>query len=829
MKIYREKILEILKFLTNRLFILALVLLVGFGVLVAELFERQIVHGTYRIPVLNTHERAIPINAPRGNVFDVNGRPLAVSIPVFAVVMDPSTIFDVAADGNFDLNEAFLLFMEIMERNNETLSIESEFFISDTIPRGFFASEATRRRWLRDLNIDEDLTAARAYDELLANFDIPTHLSRDARHTLLQLRTALYLQRFNSAQVSLGVGLERNTVAALEEFSHALPGIRVAFDYLRYYPEGRYLTNIVGFINRINERDLAANMHLGYTGADFFGSSGVERAFEHELRGTRGQEIIEVDNNFRRVGVVEIIAPVPGQDIFLTIDSVLQRNIYYILEDTLATVHLNHLRNHPTIYTREILSSTIRANNISSLLIMDADGEEFPASYALQSFVWQHSGLTPEDANDLTAFRRNVNEFIGDNILNGRINVVLIFEIMAEQGLFEFAPYELARLRAGQIAPAAFLQGLIESRKLTPQMMNIDPATASAVIICVHTGAIIAAVNYPTFDANNFLPHRRDGAYIHALNIDPTAPQFSRVFMETNAPGSTFKMITALAGLSQGVITPSTRIFDGGVFRDAGRPYVQCHSRHGSINVVQAIAVSCNYFFNRVAFNLGNRHNGRTQEGIAVLNYYMRALGLGSPTGVEVYEARQTLASPELRTHEGGGAWTDGNTSHVSIGQGYNDYTVLSMAKVMATLATGGTRMQMHLLNRMEAADGTITPFVPVVEYQLDIDPVHLEAVHRGMLEVTAPGGTGAGIFRNFPMQVGIKSGTAEVAGNRNSHSSYGGFAPFDNPQIAAYVVIPHGDVRYLRASAGHAMRDILTEFFGLETGEATAPEAIIN
>ncbi|MCL2350755.1 MAG: penicillin-binding transpeptidase domain-containing protein, partial [Defluviitaleaceae bacterium] len=632
------------------------------------------------------------------------------------------------------------------------------------------------------------------------------------------LRSALYLQRWNVAQVGLAVDISRQTVAALEEFGHALPGLYVAYDYLRYYPQGRYMTNIVGYLARISPANLETYGHLGYTATDLFGAMGAERAFEHELRGTRGETTLELDNNRRRVGVVGHTAPIAGQDIFLTVDSVLQRNIYYIIEGHLADILLTRLRAQGLVFAREVLDSILRSNNINSLLIMNTeDAEEFPASYAVRNFVLTNGDI---DSNvDATRFRTNLNNFIGDNILSGHISTTTMFDIMAEQGIIEFAPYESAQLRAGQLSASAFLIRLVENRQLTPQIINIDPATASVAISCVHTGGIIAAVNYPTFDGNNFLPHRRDNAYINHLNVDRSNPQFPRAFMETQPPGSTFKMVTALAGLSQGVITPQTRIFDRVVFRDAGWPYLSCMGSHGSINVVDAIAVSCNYFFNRVAFNLGGR---RTQEGMAALNYYMRALGLGEPTGVEISEARMFMPSPQWRIDDGrAGNWTDGNTIQLSIGQGYADFTVLSMAKVMATLATGGTRMQMHLLNRMVDANGNVTPHVPVIEYQLPIDTLHVEAIHRGMREVVTRG-TGANIFRNFPMEVAVKSGTAEVSGIRMSHSSYGGFAPYRDPQIAIYTIVPHGDTPHLRGSSGHVTRDVLAEFFGLNN---TAPE----
>lgn len=821
---YKEKTFELLKFFTNRMFILSVVVALGFGVLVSQLFQRQIVEGTYHIPVVNTFSRTIYTNAPRGQIFDVNGRPLAVSNPVFTVLMDPSVVFDAVWGREFDLNEAFLLFMQIMERGGEEILVEAEFIISETTPRIFTVSSvATQRRWLNDFGLDQYLNATEAYASLMEYFNIPPNLSRENQHTLLLLRSALYLQRWNVNQIPLATDIDRRTVAALEEFSHAMPGIYVANDYLRYYPMGKYLTNIIGYLTRISPVDLEANQYLGYTANDLFGTVGIERSFEHYLRGTRGVTTIEVDNNRRRVGVLDHQPPVPGNDIFLTIDATLQRNLYYILEDYLSEILLRRLRSQGLTFAREVIASTLTSNNINSLSIMDIyNQEDFPASYQVRDFVLSNSEID-YNAHD---FRRNLNEFIAENILNGRISLLTMFEVMEEQGIIQFEPYEQARLQAGGLTPQAFVIQLVESRRLTPQMVNIDPATGSIAISCIHTGGIIAAVNYPTFDGNNFLPHMRDNAYINAVNMDPTRPQLARVFTENLAPGSTFKMITGLAGVSQGVLTPETRIFCGGVFRDAGRPYVACHSRHGSINLEQAIAASCNYFFNRVAWNLGNPRDGRTLEGIATLNYYMEALGLGTPTGVQVAEHRMfyglnndvpALASPAYRQARGSvGSWTAGLTSHVSIGQGYNAYSATSMAKVMMTLATRGTRLEMTLVDRMVAADGTVTNFQPVVEYQIHTDNHHWDAIHRGMHMVTRSGiGTGRGIFAGFPMEVGIKSGTAEISGQA-SHTAYGGFAPLENPQIAIYVMMPHSDQRLMSSPAGNVARATLEEFFGM-------------
>ena len=814
---YKEKILQVLRFFTNRLFILSVLLVAAFAVLVAALFDRQIVHGFRAEAQVRTFERTYYTNAPRGEIFDRHGRPLAINLPVFAVELDTSI-------GQFDPNYSFLFFMDIMARGGDEISVESEFLITAEVPRAFTGSEAARRRWMLDLGIeaqvvDVGLTAQQAYDILLELFEIPDNLNSADAHTLLLMRTALYLQRLNLNPVPLANQISRITVAALEENNHRMPGIRVTMDYLRYYPMGKYLSNIVGYINRITQEELDAHRNLGYIATDLFGRTGAEQAFELNLRGRRGVTVFEVDGSFRRINTLSVQPPVPGSDIFLTIDADLQRALYYRIEDTLSTILLNRLRAEGAPFVREILDSMIRANNIDSLAFMAATSHgEADASYAIANFVRANSERQEESLT-----RSYLNAFIGENILEGRIDVILMLEAMAEQDIITMTAFDRAELAARRLTPVNFLAGRIEAREITPQTANIHPSTGSVVVMCPQTGALLAAVNYPTFNANNFLPHSFDAAYVNRSNNDPTSPQFNRAFSSANAPGSTFKMAVALAGLSQGVIAPTTRIFDNVVFRDAGTPYMRCMGSHGSIDVVQAIAASCNYFFARVAFNLGNHTNGRTLEGMETLNYYMMALGFGLPTGVEIQERPMAtalgiprLASPDYMMHIESRAWLDGDTVNTSIGQGINAYTPTTMARYFAALATGGVRWQMHLLDRIVAPGGDVSNFVPVMEYVLDVAPEHMAAVHRGMFEVAhGPRGTGRGIFASFPMEVALKSGTAET-GIGISHSTYGGFAPFNNPQIAAYVIIPFGDSQYLRGSAGHLLRAVFEEYFGL-------------
>jgi len=809
---FKEKFLETIKFFADRLFLLAVAFCLIFAGLVAALFDVQIVRGHIPVRQETTFERLVPINAPRGEIFDAHGRPLAVNYAVFTVMLDPSV-------EQFDADYSFRFFIDLMHHHGEEISVNSEFIITQDTPRIFTnASPNVQRRWMTDLGIDEEaieagLDADEAYDILRELFNIPQDMNDDDAHTLLVMRTAHYLQRFFLRHIPLAMDIDFTTVAAIEEHNLRMPGFYVAFDYLRYYPMGKYMTNIIGYITLISDSDFAANEHFGYNPTDLFGTAGVERAFEHQLRGERGHTQVLVDSSFRRVGVLEEVPPVPGDDIHLTIDSILQRNIYYILEDSLADTLIARIQRNPNTFTREVLESFVRHGRIDVDAIMQSD-ETHPASQTIRSFVIDN--FDEEEGQTMAAF-------IGENIISGRVSMGTVIEVMAEQGFITLDDDLAGR------TPAAILVDRIQAREITPQMVNVlrHPNTGSVVVTCVETGAVLAAVHYPTFNANNLLRHSFDFDYFQKIINDPSEPMQNRVFFEEQSPGSTFKMITALAALDQGVITPSTRIWDGVVFRDNGLPYLRSwsSSTFGSINVADAIAVSSNYFFARVAFDMGNFRDGRLIEGIETFNQYMKEFGLGSPTGIEISERATAtsgvnqvprIASPAHIEAIGQGPWTGGHTSNASIGQGFVQHTPAHMAKYMGVLATGGVRYQMHLLDHSQNAAGEITRFVPVVEHVMDINPEHMEVIHRGMREViTTNRGTGRTIFAGFPMDVAVKSGTAETFWDE-SHSSYGGFAPFDNPQIAVYVMMPFGDVRdYGGATAGHVMRAVLEEYFG--------------
>lgn len=332
------------------------------------------------------------------------------------------------------------------------------------------------------------------------------------------------------------------------------------------------------------------------------------------------------------------------------------------------------------------------------------------------------------------------------------------------------------------------LQAYVENLFATvmPQRQELGAEGAACVVLDVETAEVLAAATYPTFDLSNYASELKE------KGDDPLRPFLNRAFQGAYPPGSTFKMITAVAGLEEeNIITTKTKIKDEGryTYYTPDGPmcwyYRQYGGKHGLINVSDAIEVSCNYFF----FEVGR------QLGINRLVDYATRFGLGQSTGIELDESRGVMASPEY-TESHGQTWYDGNTLSVSIGQESTQVTPLQLANYIATLVNGGTRHAAHLLKEVKSGDFSqvIYRYEPEVLGTIDIQEENLEAVKAGMLALTVKGSVRQA-FQGLPFQVGAKTGTAQTGGiSSNAHSVFVCFAPYENPEIAVAMVVEHGE-----------------------------------
>ena len=336
-----------------------------------------------------------------------------------------------------------------------------------------------------------------------------------------------------------------------------------------------------------------------------------------------------------------------------------------------------------------------------------------------------------------------------------------------------------------------------------------EDTRGGAAVVVDMTGGVLASASYPTYDPATY------GQSYNTLANDPLSPLLNRATQGLYPPGSTFKMVTGLAGLEEGIIEPDTEILDTGRYRfyQDYQPmcwiYRQNLGIHGNQNVTQAIMNSCNIFF----YDAGRR------LGIDKLREYAAAFGLGEPTGIEIAESTGRMDCEET-TLSLGIPWYDGLTLPISIGQGNSQFTPLQLANYVATLANGGTHYAAHLLKEVKSSDySEVTyQYEPQVLNELDLDPENLSAVTEGMLLMTTEG-SARSYFANLDIPVAAKSGSAQVSSETESNSLFVCFAPYDDPEIALAIVVERGGSGSLLSSIAV---EILEYYFssggGMET-----------
>ena len=338
-----------------------------------------------------------------------------------------------------------------------------------------------------------------------------------------------------------------------------------------------------------------------------------------------------------------------------------------------------------------------------------------------------------------------------------------------------------------------------------PQLASEDTEGAACVVMDVNRAEVLASASYPSYHLATY------SADLAENSADPLKPFLNSAFQGVYAPGSTFKMVTAVAGLESGIIEPDTEIMDTGVYtyyQDDGPQcwyWRQYRRKHGLVNVSEALEVSCNVFF----FDVGRR------VGIQGLQEFAAKFGLGEPTGIELYEETGVMAGPEY-TQSMGQTWYEGSTLSVAIGQESSQFTPLQLANYIATLVNGGTRYSAHLLKEVKSSDFSqvLYTYEPEVLDSIDIQPENLDAVKAGMLALTTGKGSLARYFQDLPVQVGAKTGSAQVNAETESNAVFVCFAPYDDPQIAISLVVEKGGSGSTLASIA---ADILRYYFSAE------------
>ena len=373
-------------------------------------------------------------------------------------------------------------------------------------------------------------------------------------------------------------------------------------------------------------------------------------------------------------------------------------------------------------------------------------------------------------------------------------DVTLTLDLSAQQVTEEALSAEIAKINADRV------------KKAKPGETVQLAEGGAAVVIQVGTGDILACASYPSYDLSEFLEN-------YALLLaDPTRPMFNRALQGRYAPGSTFKVVTATAALTEGVITPSTTIYDRGIIDEYDGYTFTCWTypgSHGTINVKEALQMSCNYFF---------YITGRS-VGIDALDKYAAAYGLGQSTGVELYENTGILASADYKRSVVGEDWYVGDTLQASIGQSYHLFTPLQLASYAATIAADGKRYAAHLLYSVSGHEGFRRE--PEVLSTVEADSDTWGVLREGML-MASRYGSASYVFGNYRIPVCSKTGTAQVSEDTVNNAVFIAFAPMEDPEIALAVVVENGANGYYLAEVA---RDIFDWYFTREPEAAPIPE----
>lgn len=369
-----------------------------------------------------------------------------------------------------------------------------------------------------------------------------------------------------------------------------------------------------------------------------------------------------------------------------------------------------------------------------------------------------------------------------------------ICRILYEQNVIAFDEGQYQGLESGQIDPYSFLVGKISSLEITPAQLALEPCSGSAVVTDVNTGEVLACVSYPGYD-NNRLANTMDSAYYNKLANDLSSPFYNTATQERTAPGSTYKMLTSVAALTEGIITPSDGVVCEGIFEKVF-PNPKCWispGAHGWLDVTGALQHSCNIFYYEMGYELGvtesedkKGEDGKPAKtyssdlGIDKLTKYAEMFGLNEKSGLEISESKPQISD------------TDSVLS--AIGQGTNNYTTSQLARYVTAVANRGKVFQLSLLDKTVDKKGNVVKdYQPELRNEItEVSDSTWNAVQQGMEDMVSTTGTFDSL-RLEGFQMAGKTGTAQQSETHPDHALFVGYAPSENPEIAVSVRIANG------------------------------------
>lgn len=347
---------------------------------------------------------------------------------------------------------------------------------------------------------------------------------------------------------------------------------------------------------------------------------------------------------------------------------------------------------------------------------------------------------------------------------------------------------------------------------LQTKTANVNAKAAAAVVMNPKTGEILAMVSRPAFNPNLFAKGISTKDW-NALNNNPFHPMDNKVISGEYPPGSTFKIVTGAAALELGKVTPEEKIFDSGHHWIIPKGNSEGEAL-GWLDFKEALAKSDNVYF----YEMGNR------LGIDNLEKFARAFGLGAPTGINLPDETDGLvANRRYKEKVYGEEWYLSETFDAAIGQGFQLATPLQMAMLVSEIANGGHRYRPYLVSKITDSNGdAIKSFGPEEVGQINLSQRTLTLIRDALREVTQEGGTAGELFRDFPIAIAGKTGTAENPHGRD-HGWFVAYGPFDDPRIVVVVIVEQGG--FGASSAGPIVKKIMEAAFNINQPTTDAPK----
>lgn len=922
----------LINFFKSRLFVLSAVMILLFGILIQRVFVLQIVNGeeyleNYKLKI----EKERELKSTRGNIYDRNGKLLAYNELAYSITIEDNGSYDTTEEKNNSINHVLELILKKLDANGDTIDNSFKITRNDDGSYKFNVDGKTRQRFLADVyghaSMDDlEFNAKLGYNEGEATaeqvieylqgskkFGIAEKYEGDMAYRITVIRYAMSensYQKYISTTIATDVSEE--TVAYISENADNLQGVEVADDTIRRYVDSKYYAQIIGYTGKISQEEYEklSKESDEYSLTDVIGKSGIEQYMDATLQGTKGSETVYVDNLGKVVETKERIEPTSGDNVYLSIDADLTKAVYDLLEQEIAGIVYDKIRNvkdynasaersasdiiipiddvyfalinnnvldmehfaaddassseqavyaafvskqasvlssvqaeliseAPTPFgslngeTEDYISYIVKMLKETEVLVKDRINTEDDVykkwaagdislkeylNYAIsQNWIDITKFSVDEKYSDSTEIYSALLDFIQEELAEDKDFSKIIYKymihqnliggtqlcvILYDQGVLKYDEGQVTALTSSATSAYNFIREKIKNLEITPAQLALDPCSGSCVVTNVHTGEILALVSYPGYD-NNRLANSMDADYWASLTNDLSNPLYNYATQEKTAPGSTFKMLAATAGLAEGVIDTSTQILDEGQYKRLEENGPKCWaypSNHGLINVSEAIRDSCNYYFYEVGYRLslnGSIYN--EDKGIEAIQKYASMYGLNDNTGIEIPENSPQVADEYPIT--------------AAIGQSNNNYTTTQIARYVTAVANRGTVYQQTLLKEVrDSEDNVIENYAPTVKNQVDVlNESQWNAIHSGMRMVVE----NLDMFKDFSIEVAGKTGTAQQVSNRANHALFVGFAPYSNPEISIATRIAYG---YTSHNAADVSKDILSYYFGVQS-----------